>query len=790
MPKHQTLLNRLMSQFPGGLDDAPPQLRKVIQTAVQQSEQGDDEMLRELIEVFDGIDTGALVDSSEPEMPLSDPQVAEAMLQARDEIEDADQLYAFLTDQIKASPNSVELHYIAGMYCDEIKQACRHFRDACDATRHHDTETVATVMPGYRVEMAQRLSDAMKLDDVCEVLLPVVNEDYESAPTAIVMLIEALLRLDRDQELSGVLQDIDPDPFPMVMYAQALLEYRRAGDTRRGRALLKAANALLPDVAIQWIDPSSVESEDEVTNLTAECLQYAMNITQGAVDWVHQTLADVFPDFAGPSNPDDSSDALTSDTPLSKRMLAELTDEAKRAAASKQSWRLLHGPVKDKRCNDAGIHYVAVLMNDSPDDEGSLRSCQVFQNKPKPALLREVLLRGIVDPVLGQSGRPAELIFSTKTDCNNLKAISGKLDIACVHEPHNVIAKYSIKGMLQQVATMMLDDFNQHGDALPGDATDDDANLSNLSLDDLRRQSSDLPLRGEDQQWLVGIFSPPLFIQHGSGSERGRTGIVINNDDGTIVGFDLSMTEASDHEAFGLLLQTMRQPKVGSPGRPASIVFAPSCAPPCIGENDDWMMVGDDRLEQLFTEMVGDMLLAQSPVSRPLVKIDGITHDQLADLYDAAADFYLAKPWHSVPGDTLITVYDDSTPGASNRVASVMGQMGQEFGINIFDDESAARALFESLDPTTIRGLAVNYGEARDCIPVDAWNLERYGWSLAAPQAYPLITQIAADSQGPRYQCPDSADELLYLTRVLRTLPAYLADQTPDPSVGLHYGRL
>lgn len=120
--------------------------------------------------------------------------------------------------------------------------------------------------------------------------------------------------------------------------------------------------------------------------------------------------------------------------------------------------------------------------------------------------------------------------------------------------------------------------------------------------------------------------------------------------------------------------------------------------------------------------------------------------DAMAALFRASASLYRVQPWELVPDDTEPLSVHCEALGLRSAVISIIGQMGESYGFVAFSDIAEFDAYLDAADhilevaaATLPRHLALNF-DPRDNFDdefIDA--IERNGWEVAGPEAYPWI---------------------------------------------------
>jgi tetratricopeptide (TPR) repeat protein len=176
-------------------------------------------------------------------------------------------------------------------------------------------------------------------------------------------------------------------------------------------------------------------------------------------------------------------------------------------------------------------------------------------------------------------------------------------------------------------------------------------------------------------------------------------------------------------------------------------------------------------------------LLEEAMRGRPeqpgLLSVPGVTPELAGGLFAAAAEYFRAAPWVALNNGQTFALQIPAISRAS-RIVSIMGNGGVEYGLAIYQSWAAFEKVYLGGDDPRelLRGqVALWYGGA-EMLPFDDFEaLQRHGWDVAGPEAYPLPIVIEqADSVGR----PDLA-QLRWLEAALWAIPALVRDHLrPD----------
>ena len=157
-----------------------------------------------------------------------------------------------------------------------------------------------------------------------------------------------------------------------------------------------------------------------------------------------------------------------------------------------------------------------------------------------------------------------------------------------------------------------------------------------------------------------------------------------------------------------------------------------------------------------------------------LMESPGMTIERVRAFADAAAVFYLARPWERLTNDDLVVVESAQAP-RNQRHLCVLGQAGLEFGISFFDSRRAFERVLDQADagraPTRAHGVTFGAIDAMPFADVDVW--EDHALPVAAADAYPFAADLMLDAPARR---PDPRG-LTFSEGLLRALAETTEDE-------------
>jgi hypothetical protein len=200
---------------------------------------------------------------------------------------------------------------------------------------------------------------------------------------------------------------------------------------------------------------------------------------------------------------------------------------------------------------------------------------------------------------------------------------------------------------------------------------------------------------------------------------------------------------------------------------------------PHLGEIGVGLAVAEelDQMEAVFRDL-GERLGGRPKPG--LLDMPGVTPDQVASFYKAAADFFRQAPWKQVGYEAAMKVECGKFRGGP-WYAVLMGQSGLEMGLALYEDLEALRSLWAGgrADEDMARqsvATTVTFGEEWDIPVADLEAAQRHGWQVARPDAYPGVFH---KERGLALR-PPLAWELELVEGCLRAVPGFVQRRRQD----------
>ena len=250
---------------------------------------------------------------------------------------------------------------------------------------------------------------------------------------------------------------------------------------------------------------------------------------------------------------------------------------------------------------------------------------------------------------------------------------------------------------------------------------------------------------GQTREWVGGSITMPAFVTGEPGDNYQPTMAVWLNEIGQVVGMDLLSPNGPAYNPITLLKQTIANPSVGPAGAPshirvndkkiaAKLQKAFTTIQISVGPTPELDALANDMLDmpgndepQIFSEIAVNMHIVQS-------------------FFESTAALYKSTPWKTVPHDQCLIGVTVESLGLSDAVLCVIGQIGESFGIVLFDSlpeyeryTLLSDAIERGVEPNIPPHRALSFENANE-IPANVRkDIALHQWTVADPDAYPSL---------------------------------------------------
>ena len=234
------------------------------------------------------------------------------------------------------------------------------------------------------------------------------------------------------------------------------------------------------------------------------------------------------------------------------------------------------------------------------------------------------------------------------------------------------------------------------------------------------------------------------------------------------------------------LVQAMQYPAAGEPHRPTELQVRADERWEALKAHLDDIGVSLAPTEELDQMEVVFQGMCERICGKPqtgLLDMPGVTPDQVASFYAAAASFFQKAPWKKVGYEAAIRVECDKFQSGP-WYAVLMGQSGLTTGLALYEDLEALQRMWsgERADEDNARQsvvTTVTFGEEWDIPVADLEAAKRYGWQVARPDAYP---EVFHKERGLSLR-PPLAWELELMEGCLRAVPDFVSRRKQDDPI-------
>ena len=274
--------------------------------------------------------------------------------------------------------------------------------------------------------------------------------------------------------------------------------------------------------------------------------------------------------------------------------------------------------------------------------------------------------------------------------------------------------------------------------------------------------------------WQADLFHSPLLISSDEvGVERPWSVIVVDKESGFVLSNELLDDAPTPDDLWEHLLRTMAHPGPCEPMRPAKVELSDSDCydflKPKLAETGVGCVLLDDlpQLQEFCRAMASRHA---GPEKCTLADGAGVTREQMESFYYAAARYFELAPWKHVAGEIPIEIRCRSLD-VGTMYGIVIGRTGVTLGLALYRGWNEVLALYRGAgNHDDMSRLAVIFDEVAIMSPADLYLVERNGWPILTPEAYPAAMRI---DPGRQPQAPDS-EELDYLESCLRVVPEFV----------------
>jgi len=577
----------------------------------------------------------------------------------------------------------------------------------------------------------------------------VLERDPDDTRFARYYLATCLLQMDLPDELEELLQRYD-DQSGVWRFAQALHSFSREGDSDESRRLLVEADHLQPGfeeylLRDKGVDAARVErfdaGDDEQAFACARLVLPAWRGVSGAVSWGRRVL----------KVPAGNADA----EPTNRRFPQ---DELQALPLRPGTWQVGLVQCHDEPDDDQSTVWLLGVAN--PDGR-EIRRITVIDQSLTELIVWNQLTPAFLDPEDGEPARPATLVVCRREFHDAWKPLLAKVGIRCQYERDPQPVGQLLEAM-------------RHVTQQPVLPPTDEIDVCEFP------QSKSV--------WQADFIRSPAWIMNEQeGAYRPWTVLVLEKSRSMTLKISHTPGDPAPEVLLEFLVQTMAAPGDQPAQRPRLVE---------VSDSDCYDFLRP-RLESagVACRLVDDLAEFNDFCLRLARDIDGsekcaladgrgVTRAHMESFYEAAASFFRKTPWRHVRDEAPIEVRCDD-PDMGKRYAIVLGRTGVQLGLCVYDDWKITQAMLTgSAGADENRALAVCYDEEQIMAAIDLQLIDRLGWPVATPEAWPAVMRL----QPRRTPRSASADELLFLDACLRAIPDFLQSREASQQLSVETG--
>ncbi len=539
-------------------------------------------------------------------------------------------------------------------------------------------------------------------------------------------LAACLLNAGKLEELKPLLDRYD-ERTAFWRYAQALQAFATGGDCDDSCRLLKEAHRLdarfvdylLGDDVVRADQPIRFDEGRNATHSTARLLLPAWRSVAGAASWMRRVLR----------VPLGQAEAAL---PFPREQLLDLPQQD-------VSWQVGLRKLDPEEPGDGPCWVLGVADVNAKQ----IRCMTVIEGNLTPTAVWREMLTAFLQPIDSDPQRPRRLEVPRPEFRRAWRRLLDELDVEC----HVRYRPQPVSQLLDGMADLMA------AQRLPRVAEDFDAR--------------DLP--AGDATWQIDFFHQPVMVSNEDvGAERPWSVLVMDK----ASDFVLCTETISGGPGAECLWEYAARTMLKVSERPRRIEVSDSdgydLLRPRLATADVQCVLVDElpELHSFCLQLASDY---GEPGKCALAEGRSVDRDDMESFYYAAARYFRQAPWKHVPGEIPIEI---TVAGRGTRYAVVLGRTGVTLGLALHESrQDATNMIGGRASWAELSGFAIIFEEESVLAPVDLYLVERHGWPIATPEAYPAVMRFR-----PGYE-PGSptADELQFLVACLACLPDFVA---------------
>lgn len=259
-------------------------------------------------------------------------------------------------------------------------------------------------------------------------------------------------------------------------------------------------------------------------------------------------------------------------------------------------------------------------------------------------------------------------------------------------------------------------------------------------------------IKRKSVEWVGGLITMPALVNEGAESFCPESLFWLDSE-GAAIGHALAKPGEILLQACQSLQDTTRAPAFGMPHTPDRV----RVADPALAEA---LRSGQGRIEVVCAPTPEIDMLAQSlhdnmawGAALNSYLSAGVDPARVAAFFEATAALYDMQPWNTVPSSdvSLIRVSIESL-GLHNAIISVIGQLGENFGVILFSGLHEFEAHLDAGDSLAAgvelefpASRSLNFESESGLSPALRQEIAEHRWTVAGADAFPRLMVISEE---------------------------------------------
>lgn len=294
---------------------------------------------------------------------------------------------------------------------------------------------------------------------------------------------------------------------------------------------------------------------------------------------------------------------------------------------------------------------------------------------------------------------------------------------------------------------------------------------------------------GVAEEWVGGRRLMPSYVMEDK-PYRPELVIWLDVTNDLIVGSEVFKPGEPLSAEAELLATAMKRPMAGKPRSPSSIRVADSALAALLrGRLDPDVRIDvaqTPELDRVIELMAASLTRDEQDAS--YLEDGKITSDTMRRFFAAAAKLWKMAPWKNVHDSQLLRL-DCPALDARNKVVSIIGNLGESFGVLVFDSLDGFEAMAGYSDAymageqrsnlgTSI--FSINFERGSDIPKAMRREIDQHGWRVPDANSYPRIQWIDPD----RMLRPLTERDVVFATACAEAITEFFARHGNDIAGG------